>query len=86
MVHQSKVYIQVKSMLLLWIYGEFLNNVKSCNTKKSKCNNCKKMCHYEQVCRSKKASKLELDDLEQEILQVHTENDYDADILKIDLL
>lgn len=41
---------------------------------------------YEWTGRSKKVSEVELDDPEQEIQQIHTYNDYDANILKTDLL
>ena len=44
------------------------------------------MGHYEWDYRNKKVCELELDDLEQKIQQIHTHNDYNADIFKIDFL
>ena len=68
------------------VNSSIIEHIKSCEAKKSKCNNYKKMGHYERVCRSKKFSELELDNLEQEIQQLHSHNCYDADIFNIDLL
>ena len=76
---KSKVcYFMVKSSVT--------GHVKSYKAKKSKCNNCKKIRHHEQVSRSENVSKLELDNLEHEFQQIHTHNDYDPGILKTDLL
>ena len=67
------------------VNSSIIEHVKSCKAKKSKCNNCEKMGHYERVCR-RRVSEIELDNLEQEIQQIYTDNDYGADIFKIDLL
>ena len=67
------------------VNSSIIEHVKSCKAKKSKCNNCEKMGHYERVCR-RRVSEIELDNLEQEIQQIYTHNDYGADIFKIDLL
>lgn len=66
--------------------SSIIRQVNSFEAKKSKCNNCKKIRHYEQVSRSENVSKLELDNLEHEFQQIHTHNDYDPGIFKTDLL
>ena len=68
------------------VNSPIIEHFKSCKTKKSKCNNCKRMRHYEQVCRNEKISETEPDNLERGIQQIHTHNDYGAEIFKIDLL
>ena len=68
------------------VNSSITEHVNSCKAKKYKCINCKKMGHYEWDYRNKKVCELELDDLEQKIQQIHTHNDYNADIFKIDFL
>ena len=61
--------------------------MKICKAKKSKCNNCNKIGHYEQVCRSKKVNEVDVEEKENDIQQLQTYyEDYGADITMMGLL
>ena len=69
------------------IKSSIIEHVKICKAKKSKCNNCNKIGHYEQVCRSKKVNEVDHEEKENDIQQLHTYYDnYGADIFTMGLL